>query len=71
MLNLPRFDLLRFRILTFFAIAVAAAAQGPLAPDAPGCADSRTFPKFPGCRIDNCEKQEGDHRDFTLKEDEH
>jgi OOP family OmpA-OmpF porin len=70
-LNFLRFGFLCFRNVTFFAIAVVAVAQGPLAPDAPGCADSRTFPKFPGCRIDTCEKEDGDHRDLTIKEDEH
>jgi flagellar motor protein MotB len=43
----------------------------PLAPDAPGCVDSRALPKLPGCRIDNCERKESDRRDVAVKEDEH
>src|SRR5580704_93273 len=45
------------------------AAQGlpPLsrvAPDQPGCVDSKFFPKISACRIDNCEKKDSDHRDI-------
>jgi outer membrane protein OmpA-like peptidoglycan-associated protein len=46
-------------------------ALSPLAPDAPGCADSHALPKLPGCRIDNCEKKDSDRRDVAVKEDEH
>jgi outer membrane protein OmpA-like peptidoglycan-associated protein len=41
-----------------------------LAPDQPGCADSKFFLKVPACRIDNCEKKESDHRDVPVGEDE-
>jgi outer membrane protein OmpA-like peptidoglycan-associated protein len=61
-------------------IAGSAAAQhaeqpkaeglSPLAPDAPGCADSRALPKLPGCRIDNCERKDSDRRDVAVKEGE-
>lgn len=51
------------------------AAQGlpplaKLAPDQPGCVDSKNFPKILACRIDNCEKKESDHREITISEDE-
>lgn len=51
------------------------AAQGlpplaKLAPDQPGCVDSKNFPKVPACRIDNCEKKESDHREIPISEDE-
>jgi outer membrane protein OmpA-like peptidoglycan-associated protein len=51
------------------------AAQGlpplaKLAPDQPGCVDSKLFPKIPACRIDNCEKKESDRRDIPVGEDE-
>jgi outer membrane protein OmpA-like peptidoglycan-associated protein len=63
------------RILVFLALSVAPSPQTQLAaqslaPDAPGCVDSRTLPKLPGCRIDNCESKDGDHRDLTVKEGE-
>ncbi len=41
-----------------------------LAPDQPGCVDSKFFPKIAACRIDNCEKKESDHRDIPVGEDE-
>ena len=41
-----------------------------LAPDQPGCVDSKFFPKILACRIDNCEKKESDHRDVPVGEDE-
>ncbi|HLW76909.1 MAG TPA: OmpA family protein [Bryobacteraceae bacterium] len=44
-------------------------AQPKLAPDAPGCADSSSLPKLLGCRVDNCEKKDGDRRDIAVKED--
>jgi outer membrane protein OmpA-like peptidoglycan-associated protein len=51
------------------------AAQGlpplaKLAPDQPGCVDSKFFPKVLACRIDNCEKKESDRRDISVGEDE-
>jgi outer membrane protein OmpA-like peptidoglycan-associated protein len=46
-------------------------APSPSVPDAPGCVDSRTLPKLPGCRIDNCEKKDSDRREVAVKEDEH
>jgi OmpA-OmpF porin, OOP family len=51
------------------------AAQGlpplaKLAPDQPGCVDSKNFPKILACRIDNCEKKESDHREIPISEDE-
>jgi outer membrane protein OmpA-like peptidoglycan-associated protein len=49
-----------------------ASAQGPAAtePDARGCVDSRTLPKLPSCRIDNCELKRDDQRDVPVREDE-
>jgi OOP family OmpA-OmpF porin len=41
-----------------------------LAPDQPGCVDSKNFPKVPACRIDNCEKKESEHREIPISEDE-
>jgi outer membrane protein OmpA-like peptidoglycan-associated protein len=41
-----------------------------LAPDQAGCTDSKFFPKFMDCRIDNCEKKESDRRDIPVGEDE-
>jgi outer membrane protein OmpA-like peptidoglycan-associated protein len=41
-----------------------------LAPDQPGCVDSKSFPKISACRIDNCEKKESDHREIPISEDE-
>jgi outer membrane protein OmpA-like peptidoglycan-associated protein len=41
-----------------------------LAPDQPGCVDSKNFPKIPACRIDNCEKKDTDHREIPISEDE-
>ncbi len=41
-----------------------------LAPDQPGCVDSKLFPKILACRIDNCEKKESDRRDIPVGEDE-
>jgi outer membrane protein OmpA-like peptidoglycan-associated protein len=52
----------------FLIFALPLAAQ-TLPPDAAGCVDSRLLPKFHGCRIDFCEKKDGDHRDVTIKED--
>jgi outer membrane protein OmpA-like peptidoglycan-associated protein len=51
------------------------AAQGlpplaKLAPDQPGCVDSKFFPKIAACRIDNCEKKDTDRRDMPIGEDE-
>ena len=39
-------------------------------PDAPGCVDSKIVPELLGCRIDNCEKKDSDHRDVATREDE-
>src|SRR5271155_3373811 len=41
-----------------------------LEPDAPGCVDSKIVPKLLGCRIDNCEHKDSDHRDVAMREDE-
>jgi outer membrane protein OmpA-like peptidoglycan-associated protein len=38
--------------------------------DALGCADSKTLPKLPMCRIDNCETKDDDQRDVPVREDE-
>lgn len=51
------------------------AAQGlsplsNLAPDQPGCVDSKFFPKLLACRIDNCENKESDRRDIPVGESE-
>jgi outer membrane protein OmpA-like peptidoglycan-associated protein len=43
-------------------------AQTRLEPDANGCVDSTILPKLTDCRIDNCERKEGDHRDVTVRE---
>src|SRR5271167_4050623 len=44
--------------------------QARLEPDAAGCVDSTILPKLTDCRIDNCERKEGDHRDVTVRETE-
>jgi outer membrane protein OmpA-like peptidoglycan-associated protein len=68
-----------FKRLSLFLFSLALgqtlAAQGlpplaKLAPDQPGCVDSKSFPKIPACRIDNCEKKESDHREIPISEDE-
>ena len=41
-----------------------------MAPDQPGCLDSKFFPKLLECRIDHCEKQASDHRNVAAGEDE-
>jgi|HubBroStandDraft_5_1064220.scaffolds.fasta_scaffold181341_1 OOP family OmpA-OmpF porin len=41
-----------------------------LAPDQAGCTDSKFFPKFLECRIDNCEKKESDRREIPIGEDD-
>jgi outer membrane protein OmpA-like peptidoglycan-associated protein len=61
-----------FKVL-FLPITLALHAQnGPpkLAPDQPGCVDSKVFPKLLACRIDNCEKKDSDHRDVSVGENE-
>ncbi len=45
-------------------------AQSKLEPDAPGCVDSKTLPKLPMCRIDNCETKSPDQRDIPVREDD-
>lgn len=59
-------------VYAFIALTLPAAtnAQSRLEPDAPGCADSTILPKLTDCRIDNCERKEGDHRDVTVRENE-
>jgi outer membrane protein OmpA-like peptidoglycan-associated protein len=49
-----------------------AEAQGlvKLEPDASGCVDSKTLPKLPMCRIDNCEAKDDDQRAVPVREDE-
>ncbi len=49
-------------LLALLTITLPLAAQ-TLAPDASGCKDSKWLPKLPGCRIDNCEKKDGDRRE--------
>jgi outer membrane protein OmpA-like peptidoglycan-associated protein len=44
-------------------------SQPQLAPDVRGCEDSRTLPKLPGCRVDNCDRNESDRREVTVKDD--
>lgn len=59
------------RYCSILLISIPLAAQPPrLAPDAPGCADSKALPKLLMCRIDNCEKKDADHREITVREDE-
>jgi outer membrane protein OmpA-like peptidoglycan-associated protein len=66
----------RFLIFVFsLALGQTLAAQGlpplaKLAPDQPGCVDSKSFPKIAACRIDNCEKKESDHKEIPVSEDE-
>jgi outer membrane protein OmpA-like peptidoglycan-associated protein len=65
--------LLLFLFALGFRQAVAAQGLPPLAklsPDQPGCVDSKSFPKVPACRIDNCEKKDSDRRDINVGEDE-
>ena len=65
-----------FLIIVFsLVLRQTLAAQGlpplaKLAPDQPGCTDSKHFPKIMACRIDNCEKKDSDHRDIPIGEDE-
>jgi outer membrane protein OmpA-like peptidoglycan-associated protein len=65
-----------FLIIVFsLVLRQTLAAQGlpplaKLAPDQPGCVDSKNFPKILACRIDNCEKKESDHREIPISEDE-
>jgi outer membrane protein OmpA-like peptidoglycan-associated protein len=40
-----------------------------LGADQAGCTDSKFFPKFLDCRIDNCEKKENDRRDIPVGDD--
>ncbi len=56
----------------WIGLSVDANAQGlvKLEPDAPGCVDSKTLPKLPMCRIDNCEVKDDDQRDVPVREDE-
>jgi outer membrane protein OmpA-like peptidoglycan-associated protein len=62
-------------IFLFSGLGHTVAGQGlpplaKLAPDQPGCVDSKLFPKIAACRIDNCEKKESDHREIAVSEDE-
>jgi outer membrane protein OmpA-like peptidoglycan-associated protein len=57
-------------LLSLGVIAAQSKSQPQLAPDAAGCVDSRTVPKLPGCRVDNCEKKDSDRREVAVKEDE-
>jgi outer membrane protein OmpA-like peptidoglycan-associated protein len=61
-----QFALLLF-LLTLWAPS-ALFAQTSLAPDQAGCVDSKYIPKLSECRIDNCEKKDGDHRDVAVGE---
>ncbi len=66
-------ELFSLFLLSPFLLGVMSAqpkSQPQLAPDAAGCQDSRTLPKLPGCRVDNCEKKESDRREIAVKEDE-
>jgi outer membrane protein OmpA-like peptidoglycan-associated protein len=56
-----------------FSFVLAGQGLSPLstlAPDQPGCVDSKFFPKPLACRIDNCEKKESDRRDIPVAESE-
>lgn len=60
-------------LLLLFACALGAQGLPPLAklaPDQPGCTDSKYFLKLQACRIDNCEKKESDQREIPISEDE-
>ncbi len=54
-------------LLLFATLACSLNAQ-KLPPDAAGCQDSKWLTKLPGCRIDNCEKKDGDRREVTVKD---
>lgn len=62
-------------IFAFLATPILFAQNGPasaaatIEPDVEGCAESRILPKFPKCRIDNCEKKEFDRKEVPFKED--
>lgn len=47
-------------------LAILPAFAQTLAPDAAGCTDSKILPKLPFCRVDACEKKDGDHRDLPV-----
>jgi OmpA-OmpF porin, OOP family len=49
-------------------LAVIPAVAQRLEPDAAGCSDSKVLPKLQMCRIDNCEKQDSDHRDLPVSD---
>jgi outer membrane protein OmpA-like peptidoglycan-associated protein len=64
-----------FILLFSLVLRQTVGAQGlpplaKLAPDQPGCVDTKYFPKIMACRIDNCEKKESDHREVPIGEDE-
>jgi outer membrane protein OmpA-like peptidoglycan-associated protein len=55
------------QFLLFVSLAFSVVAQ-TLPSDAAGCQDSKWLKKLPGCRIDNCEKKDGDRREVTVKD---
>jgi outer membrane protein OmpA-like peptidoglycan-associated protein len=62
-----------FPLIFLFSLVLTAQGLPPLAklaPDQPGCVDSKFFPKILACRIDNCEKKESDRRDIPVGEDD-
>ena len=56
-------------LVSFFTAALSAQTL-KLAPDQPGCTDSKYFPKLLECRIDNCETKDTDRRDVPVAENE-
>jgi hypothetical protein len=60
----------RFHYFPFFCCTLVPLFGQGLEPDAAGCIDSKIVPKLAGCRIDNCENKDSDHRDVATREDE-
>ena len=57
-------------VLIVISAALPAAAQSkPPAPDQAGCVEAKSLPRLLECRIDNCEKQDGDSREVTVGEE--
>ena len=61
---------LRLHCYAFFCCTLVPLFGQALEPDAAGCVDSKIVPKLAGCRIDNCENKDSDHRDVAVREGE-
>ncbi len=59
-----------FHFFAFFCWTLGPLFGQGMEPDAAGCVDSKIVPKLAGCRIDNCENKDSDHRDVATREDE-